>query len=170
MAMHVRDSTEAPPSGMNLRDPSEDSTSIDAPAVLIKMKFLSPLAMLPVRNFAVPWMPGYDLTSVVDMTISPCTARIVNIGLRMELPRDMFGWIHGPYSFTLSTDMDLNNRINIHVVMLEPGWKGRLTVEIHNLHKEKEVRVRPGDVVAHLVVGQRRRLVYSEFESHELEM
>uniref|UniRef100_A0ACD5ZSX5 Uncharacterized protein n=2 Tax=Avena sativa TaxID=4498 RepID=A0ACD5ZSX5_AVESA len=124
-------------------DPVQEEHPKSTPPLLLKVKRLSPNAVLPSRASA--HAAGYDLSSAVE-TVVPARGRaLVATDLSVAVPagtyarvapRSGLAWKHG---------------IDVGAGVVDADYRGPVSVLLFN-HSDADFAVRPGDRVAQMVV------------------
>ena len=87
---------------------------------------------------------GFDLYSVEDVTVYPQQQVEVDCGISLGLPFEYFGLILTRSSYG-------KNQIQVHHGVIDPGYRGNISVFIYNLGR-KSYKIKKGDKIAQLVI------------------
>lgn len=86
---------------------------------------------------------GYDITLAQEILLTVGGYRLASAKEKFELPANVMGVVHDKSSLA-------RKGIAVQNTVLEPGWRGFLTLEITN-HGSKGVRIAEGAAVAQVV-------------------
>lgn len=107
---------------------------------------------LPTRGH--PGDAGVDLSSTVDVDISPGERVLVGTGLAVALPFGTVGLIHPRSGLAARSGLSIVNTPGT----VDAGYRGEIKVCLINHDPRETIRIRRGDRIAQLVV-QRVELV-----------
>lgn len=111
---------------------------------MIKVKSVHPEAKLPTR--ANENDAGADLYSVETKVLYPLTRTLINTGITIELPKNVYGRI-APRS-----GLAFKHGIDILAGVIDEGYRGTIGVVVYNTDKEKEYTINIGDKIAQLII------------------
>lgn len=108
-------------------------------------------AIMPTRAYAHD--VGYDLYSLEDVEIEPGTMRLIQTGICLALPSNMFAQINTRSSFG-------KQGLYVHHGVIDPGYTGDLKVMIMNVAatvadtgvvKKETYSIKKGDKIAQIL-------------------
>lgn len=94
------------------------------------------------RSFGLS-MAGYDVRIAQNLDVSPGGFVLGSTVERFDMPADLLGLVKDKSSWARAG-------IAVQNTVIEPGWKGHLTVEITN-HGPDEIRIEAGDPIAQIL-------------------
>jgi dCTP deaminase len=68
---------------------------------------------------------GYDITLAFDINMNPGNFRLTSAAEMFEMPNDVMGVVHDKSSLA-------RRGVAVQNTVIEPGWRGHLTLEITN--------------------------------------
>lgn len=86
---------------------------------------------------------GYDITLAQEMALEPGVHKLASAREKFILPNNVMGVVHDKSSLA-------RQGIAVQNTVLEPGWRGYLTLEISN-HGAKYTRRAEGSAIAQVV-------------------
>lgn len=107
---------------------------------------LDPSVPLPAR--AREGDAGLDLASNADLVVGPGERAMVPTGLAVAVPEDHAGLVLPRSGLASRRGLTLANAPGL----VDPGYRGELTVAVVNLDRREPVEIRRGDRVAQLLV------------------
>ena len=93
---------------------------------------------------ATPGSAGYDLSSTEELTIAPLSRALVDVGLKLEIPANMYGRI-APRS-----GLAYRNGIDVLAGVIDSDYRGQIKVILINLG-DKEFKINKGDKIAQII-------------------
>jgi dUTP diphosphatase len=128
---------------------------IAVPAMRIRIKKLSPEAMLPAYAHGAAEDAGLDLRALEHVVLRPGAAQAVPTGIAIELPPGCEGQVR-PRS-----GMALKHSITVNFGTIDPGYRGEIRVVMFNLGPN-DYTVEKGDRIAQLIVARYEPVEWEE--------
>lgn len=100
-------------------------------------------AILPCR--ATPGSAGYDLNSLMNVTLEPHSRACVHTGIAMIIPKGYYGRIAARSSWSM------NYGVEVGAGVVDNDYRGEICVIIHN-HSDGGVKIVMGDRVAQMII------------------
>lgn len=114
-------------------------------AAELKVQRLHPDARLPTRSY--PDDAGLDLYALEPVTVRPLGYVVSRTGIAIEMPAGHVGLIV-PRSGNAARGLTLVDA----PAVIDPGYRGELRVQLHNVNADEPAAVEPGDRLAQLLV------------------
>lgn len=89
---------------------------------------------------------GYDIRIKQDVTLFPNDFALASTIERFDMPLDVMATVYNKSTWA-------RRALTVWVTILEPGWKGYLTIEMRNDGRDL-IRIRAGDPIAQVVFQQ----------------
>lgn len=90
---------------------------------------------------------GYDVRIDQDVTLHPLRRFVLASTLeKFAMPTDLCGFVMGKSTLA-------RQGVNVQATLIEPGWKGHLTLEIH-LQSNRLIRLKRGQGIAAVLFAQ----------------
>lgn len=112
----------------------------------LQFKKLDPRVPLPAR--ANDGDAGLDLAANLDVTVEPGERALVPTGLAVAIPEGHAGLVLPRSGLASRLGLTLANAPGL----IDPGYRGEVTVAVVNLDPRRPVEIRRGDRIAQLVV------------------
>ncbi len=128
----------------------------------VKIKKLSPEAILPVYAHGPEEDAGMDLCAVADVVLEPGVPRTVATGLAIELPPGCEAQIRPRSGLALNHAITLPNS----PATIDPGYRGEIRVILLNLGREP-YRIQRGDRIAQMVVARYEPVEWDESDLND---
>jgi dUTP diphosphatase len=130
---------------------------IAVPAMRIRIKKLSPEAILPAYAHGAAEDAGLDLRALERVVLRPGAAQAVPTGIAIELPPGCEAQVR-PRS-----GMALKHSITVNFGTIDPGYRGEIRVVMFNLGRS-DYTVEKGDRIAQLLVARYESIEWEEGE------
>jgi dUTP pyrophosphatase len=114
--------------------------------VRLEFRKLDPQVSLPTR--ARDGDAGLDLAANIDATVGPGERALVPTGLAVAIPEGHAGLVLPRSGLASRLGLTLANAPGL----IDPGYRGEVTVAVVNLDPRAAVEIRRGDRIAQLVV------------------
>ena len=126
----------------------------------IKIKKMSPTAMLPTHGSS--FAAGYDLYADLseELTIAPHTTVTIDTGLRMELPEGYFAGIFARSGIATREGLRPANCVGV----CDSDYRGNYMIALHN-DSDAPRTVTPHEKIAQMIVMPYLPLEFEECES-----
>ena len=125
----------------------------------IKIKRLTPDAVLPQYAHGPLEDAGMDICSVAEVTLEPNVPALVPTGLSMEVPPGYECQLRPRSGLALKQAITLPNS----PATIDPGYRGEIRVILLNLGKQNYV-VKKGDRIAQMVIAKYEAVEWDEAE------
>ena len=125
----------------------------------IKIKRLSPEAVLPAYAHGPDEDAGLDLCALTGAVLAPGVPQAIPTGLAIELPPGFEAQVRPRSGLALKHAITLPNS----PATIDPGYRGEIRVILLNLGTE-EYRIHRGDRIAQLVVARYEKVAWEEAE------
>src|SRR6266498_1808710 len=112
----------------------------------VPFKRLDPDASLPGQ--AHPGDAGLDLSSAVDVEVSPGERALVPTGLAVAIPEGHAGLVLPRSGLASRQGLTMSNAPGL----IDAGYRGEVTCAVVNLDRDQAVKIRKGDRIAQLVI------------------
>ena len=123
----------------------------------IRIKKLSPEAILPAYAHGAAEDAGLDLRALESVVLTPGEARAVPTGIAIELPPGYEAQVR-PRS-----GMALKHSVTVNFGTIDPGYRGEIRVVMFNLGRA-DYTVEKGDRIAQLIVARYEAVEWEEGE------
>jgi dUTP pyrophosphatase len=123
----------------------------------IRIKRLSPEAVLPAYAHGAAEDAGLDLRALERVVLRPGAAQAVPTGIAIELPPGCEAQVR-PRS-----GMALKHSITVNFGTIDPGYRGEIRVVMFNLGRA-DYTVEKGDRIAQLIVARYEPIEWEEGE------
>ncbi len=125
----------------------------------VRIHRLEPSAFLPEYAHGPAEDAGMDLRALEDAVLEPGMARIVRIGIAIELPVGYEAQVRPRSGLALHHSISLPNA----PATIDPGYRGEIRVILLNLGREA-YQVHRGDKIAQLVIARYEQVEWEEGE------
>jgi dUTP pyrophosphatase len=125
----------------------------------IRIKRMSPQAVLPTYAHGPLEDAGMDLRSLERVTLHPNVPRLVRTGLAIELPAGYEAQIRPRSGLGLKHAITMPNT----PATIDPGYRGEIQVILLNLGRD-EYTVEQGDRIAQMVIARYEAVEWEEGE------
>lgn len=125
----------------------------------IRVKRLTPDAVLPEYAHGPKEDSGLDLRAAADATLYPGTPQLVPTGLAIEIPPGYEAQIRPRSGLALKHAITLPNS----PATIDPGYRGEVRVILLNLGREP-YQVHAGDRIAQIVIARYEAVEWEEAE------
>ena len=114
--------------GLNDDVESQSQSKSPSPEPLLKMNLSSTMAKIPSRKTKAS--AGLDLSSLFTKVIDPHQTRVIQTGIKIQIPKGHMGLVTDKSSIALYN--------NLHVLggVLDEDFRGEIKVLMHNLSSE----------------------------------
>ena len=123
----------------------------------IRVKKLSPEALLPAYAHGAAEDAGLDLRALERVVLTPGAAQAVPTGIAIELPPGYEAQVR-PRS-----GMALKHSITVNFGTIDPGYRGEIRVVMFNLGSA-DYTIEKGDRIAQLIVSRYEPVEWEEGE------
>ncbi len=123
----------------------------------IKLKKLSPQAILPAYAHGPKEDAGMDLCAIEQVILKPGVPRAVGTGLAIEVPSGYEAQLRPRSGLALKHAITLPNS----PATIDPGYRGEIRVILLNLGHQ-EYAVHPGDRIAQMVIARYEPVEWQE--------
>jgi dUTP pyrophosphatase len=134
----------------------------DNESMKIRLKKLSPDAMLPEYAHGPNEDAGMDLRSIAAVVLTPGVAQAVPTGLSIELPVGYEGQVRPRSGLALKHSIMVANTPGT----IDPGYRGEIRVILLNLGVN-EYKIEKGDRIAQLVIAKYEPVEWEEGELND---
>jgi dUTP pyrophosphatase len=134
----------------------------DNESMKIRLKKLSPDALLPEYAHGPNEDAGMDLRSIAAVVLTPGVAQAVPTGLSIELPVGYEGQVRPRSGLALKHSIMVANTPGT----IDPGYRGEIRVILLNLGAN-EYKIEKGDRIAQLVIAKYEPVEWEEGELNE---
>lgn len=134
----------------------------DSEFMKIRLKKLSPDAVLPEYAHGPAEDAGMDLRSIVSVVLEPGVPQAVPTGLSIEIPSGYEGQVRPRSGLALKHAILVANAPGT----IDPGYRGELRVILVNAGKS-DYKIEKGDRIAQLVVARYEPVEWEEGELNE---
>jgi dUTP pyrophosphatase len=114
--------------------------------ITLPVQILDDKAIIPKRAYEGD--AGYDLHSVVDITLKPFERALIGTGIAIEIPRGYAGFVLPRSGLAIKQGLSLVNAPGL----IDSNFRGELKVIAVNLDPNKAIDVKVGDRIAQLVI------------------
>jgi dUTP pyrophosphatase len=128
----------------------------------IKIRRISPHAVLPSYAHGPREDAGLDLHAAEDAILEPGVPRAVSTGLTIEVPPGYEAQVRPRSGLALKHAITVPNAPGT----IDPGYRGEVKVILLNLGTQS-YRIQPGDRVAQLIVARYEAVEWEETELGE---
>jgi dUTP pyrophosphatase len=125
----------------------------------IRLKKLSPEAMLPAYAHGPDEDAGMDLRALEAVRLAPGVPRAVPTGIAIELPSGYEAQVRPRSGLALKHAITIPNS----PATIDPGYRGEIRVILLNLGKQ-EYAIEKGDRIAQLVIASYEPVEWEEGE------
>ena len=125
----------------------------------IKIKRISPDAVLPQYAHGPLEDAGMDICSVAEVTLEPNVPALVPTGLSVEIPAGYECQLRPRSGLALKHAITLPNS----PATIDPGYRGEIRVILLNLGKQSYT-VKKGDRIAQMVIAKYEAVEWDESE------
>jgi len=125
----------------------------------IRIKRLSPEAVLPTYAHGPMEDAGLDLRSIERVVLEPNMPQAIQTGIAIEVPPGYEAQVRPRSGLALKHAITLPNS----PATIDPGYRGEVRVILLNLGKETYT-VHPGDRIAQLVIARYEAVEWEEGE------
>lgn len=130
--------------------------------VTVPFKTTSSDALRPVRAYQGD--AGYDLFSIESLELKPFERRLINTGLRIQIPEGFGGFILPRSGLALKQGLSLVNAPGL----IDSNYRGELGVIAINLDPDNAIHIKAGDRIAQLVIMRVEDVTFEATEAlHE---
>lgn len=126
-------------------------------AMKIRLKKLSPAAVLPTYAHGPSEDAGMDLRSVEEVLLEPAIPQAVGTGIAIELPPGFEAQVRPRSGLALRHAITLPNS----PATIDPGYRGEIRVILLNQGKQSYA-IRNGDRIAQLVIARYEAVEWEE--------
>ncbi len=116
---------------------------------------------VPLPSYSHPGDAGADLTTTVDVSLSPGERAMVPTGISLALPDGYVALVHPRSGLAATCGISIVNAPGT----VDAGYRGELKVVLVNLDPRETVVLHRGDRIAQLVVQQVERARFVEVGS-----
>lgn len=115
---------------------------------------------LPVPSYATPGAAGVDLRAAIDdpVIIPPNSSRLISSGIIILLPPSIKAEVRG------RSGLALNHNVVAFNGLIDPDYRGTISVLLFNHSATKPYVVMPGERIAQLVFEPFLRVQFEEVE------
>jgi len=110
----------------------------------LRIKLTHKNAKLPIRG--TPESAGMDLYSIENGIIPPSSKKLVNTGIRIEIPIGYYGRIAPRSSMAWKKHSDIGAGV------IDSDYRGDIGVIIFNLSTTNSIEIKTGDKIAQLII------------------
>src|SRR6266852_4148684 len=125
----------------------------------IRLKKLSPDAMLPEYAHGPNEDAGMDLRSLAQVVLTPGVPQAVPTGISIELPAGYEAQVRPRSGLALKNAITVPNS----PATIDPGYRGEIKVILLNLGREN-YEIQPGDRIAQMVISRYESIEWDEAE------
>lgn len=119
-------------------------------AALVAVRPVEPMPLIKQRSHGVSWgltEAGIDVRLDQNVTLHPLRRFVLASTLeRFDMPDDLCGFVMGKSTWA-------RRGVNVQATLIEPGWRGHLTLEIH-LQSNRLIRIPRGAGIAAVLFAQ----------------
>ncbi len=115
---------------------------------------------VPVPAYAHPGDAGADLTTTVDVSLSPGERAMVPTGISLALPDGYVALVHPRSGLAARCGVSIVNAPGT----VDAGYRGEVKVMLINLDPTETVSLQRGDRIAQLVIQQVERARFVEVD------
>ncbi len=130
----------------------------------LRIRRLSPDAVLPACAHGPAEDAGMDLCAVEDVVLPPGQPRMVPTGIAIELPPGWEAQVRPRSGLALQHAITLPNS----PATIDPGYRGEIRVILLNLGREA-YQVHKGDRIAQMIVSRYESVEWEEGELNDSE-
>jgi len=87
---------------------------------------------------------AHRATCTKDITLSPGLFVLAHTVERFVIPKDVYATVHDKSSW-------MRLGLSVHNTVIEPGWEGILTLELHNENPVRNITINCGDGIAQII-------------------
>lgn len=115
---------------------------------------------VPLPSYSHPGDAGADLTTTVDLSLSPGERAMVPTGLSLSFPDGYVALVHPRSGLAARCGISIVNAPGT----VDAGYRGEVKVLLINLDPTETVALRRGDRIAQLVIQQVEKARFVEVE------